>query len=141
MSVGWGVGGGVNVVLRGLWIPAFAGMTGSDCHREMRAGKLHSKDISDREAMKNVTVSVDDETHRRLRIMAAEQGTSVSAMIRDHMLNVINGSVRGNTGETEPDRRRRRLAEITEEFQNRGAGTSMRDNLTREEMYEGRAPR
>ena len=91
--------------------------------------------------MKNVSVSMDDETHRRLRIMAAEQGTSVSAMIRDHMLGVINGGAQGNTGETEPERRRRRLAEITEEFHHKGVGISMTDNLTREEMYQQNAPR
>ena len=91
--------------------------------------------------MKNISVSVDDDTHRRLRIMAAEQGTSVSAMIRDHMLRVINGQGQGNMGETEPERRRRRLAEVTEEFQRSGVGISMTDNLTREEMYQGRASR
>lgn len=91
--------------------------------------------------MKNISVSVDDDTHRRLRIMAAERGTSVPAMIRDHMLRVINGQSQGNMGETEPERRRRRLAEITEEFQRSGAGISMTDNLTREEMYQGRASR
>lgn len=32
--------------------------------------------------MKNITVSVDDETHRRARVRAAEQGTSVSALVR-----------------------------------------------------------
>ncbi len=90
--------------------------------------------------MKNMSISVDDDTHRRLRIMAAEQGTSVPAMIRDHMLRVINGQSQGNMGETEPERRRG-LAEVTEEFQRRGAGISMTDNLTREEMYQGRASR
>ncbi|MGH8565012.1 MAG: hypothetical protein ACREXW_13370 [Gammaproteobacteria bacterium] len=32
--------------------------------------------------MKNITVSVDDETYRRSRIKAAEAGTSVSALVR-----------------------------------------------------------
>ena len=32
--------------------------------------------------MKNITVSVDDETYRRARIKAAEQDTSVSALVR-----------------------------------------------------------
>ena len=91
--------------------------------------------------MKNVTVTVDDDTHKRLRIMAAEQGTSVSAMIRDHMLLVIHGQLPGNARETEPERRRRRLAEITEEFQQNGVGISMTDNLTREELYRGHASR
>ena len=36
--------------------------------------------------MKNITVSVDDEVHRRARIKAAERGTSVSAMVRDFLV-------------------------------------------------------
>jgi hypothetical protein len=32
--------------------------------------------------MKNITVSLDDETYRRARIVAAEQNTSVSALVR-----------------------------------------------------------
>jgi hypothetical protein len=32
--------------------------------------------------MKNITVTVDDETYRRARIKAAEQDTSVSALVK-----------------------------------------------------------
>lgn len=32
--------------------------------------------------MKNITVSLDDETYRRARIKAAEQDTSVSALVK-----------------------------------------------------------
>jgi plasmid stability protein len=32
--------------------------------------------------MKNITVSLDDETYRQARIVAAEQNTSVSALVR-----------------------------------------------------------
>jgi hypothetical protein len=32
--------------------------------------------------MKNITVSVDDETYRRARMKAAEQDTSVSALVK-----------------------------------------------------------
>ena len=32
--------------------------------------------------MKNITVSVDDETYRRARIKAAERDTSVSALVK-----------------------------------------------------------
>ena len=48
--------------------------------------------------MKTISVTVDEDTHRRLRIMAAEQGTSVSAMIREHMLHVLNGSTKEPAG-------------------------------------------
>ncbi len=91
--------------------------------------------------MKTISVTVDDDTHRRLRIMAAEQSTSVSAMIREHMLRVVNGNSQENTEETEPERRRRRLKKIWDDFQRRGIGISMKDNQTREEMYQRGAPR
>ena len=35
--------------------------------------------------MKNITVSVDEETHRLARIRAAELDTSVSALVRDYL--------------------------------------------------------
>ncbi len=35
--------------------------------------------------MKNITLSVDDETWRQARIKAAERGTTVSALVRDYL--------------------------------------------------------
>ena len=35
--------------------------------------------------MKNITVSVDEETHRMARIRAAELDTSVSALVRNYL--------------------------------------------------------
>ena len=35
--------------------------------------------------MKNVTIALDDETHRRARIRAAELGTSLSALVKDYL--------------------------------------------------------
>ena len=72
--------------------------------------------------------------------MAAKQGTSVSAMVRSHILSILNGQAQENTEETEPEWRRRRLAEIREEFDRKGIGISMEDNLTREELYQRNAP-
>ena len=89
--------------------------------------------------MRNISVSVDEDTHRRLRVKAAEQGTSVSAMIRSHMLSILNGQTLEDRGETEPEWRRRRLTEVLEEFQHKGIGISMEENQTREEMYQRNA--
>lgn len=33
--------------------------------------------------MKNITLKIDDDTHRKARLRAAENGTSVSAMVRE----------------------------------------------------------
>lgn len=48
--------------------------------------------------MKNITLSVDDETYRQARIQAAQQGTTVSALVRDY-LNALS-----RRGATEPDK-------------------------------------
>jgi plasmid stability protein len=41
--------------------------------------------------MKNITVSIDDETHRRARIRAAEVGTSLSAAVREFLQGFAGG--------------------------------------------------
>ena len=91
--------------------------------------------------MKTISVTVDDDTHRRLRIMAAERGTSVSAMIREHMLRILNGNSQEADKETGPERRRRRLQEFQDELQRKNIRFSAADRLTREEMYQRGAPR
>ena len=91
--------------------------------------------------MKSISVSVDEDTHRRLRSMAAAQGTSVSAMVRGHIMDILNGQTEEDTEETEPEWRRRRLKEVLDEFQRKGIGISMEDNLTREELYQRNASR
>lgn len=40
--------------------------------------------------MKNITISVDDETYRQARIRAAEEGVSVSAMVRRFLQSRIS---------------------------------------------------
>ena len=93
--------------------------------------------------MKNITVSVDEETHRRARIRAAELDTSVSALVRGYLKRLAEGrvgtlSADGRSGvdtdETEVERRRRRLREVLADFDERGVGVSQR--LTRQELYD-----
>lgn len=43
------------------------------------------------ETVKNVTVAIDDEIYRRARIRAAEQGTSVSAMVAAYLRDLSAG--------------------------------------------------
>ena len=38
--------------------------------------------------MKNVTISLDEEVFRNARILAAERGTSLSAMVRDYLVGL-----------------------------------------------------
>jgi len=41
--------------------------------------------------MKNITVSVDDDTYRKARIRAAERDTSVSALVRLFLNEIASG--------------------------------------------------
>jgi hypothetical protein len=52
--------------------------------------------------MKNITVSIDDETHRAARIRAAELGTSVSALVKDYLAQIAAG--RSTTGTVQEER-------------------------------------
>ncbi len=39
--------------------------------------------------MKNVTIALDDEVHRKARIRAAELGTSLSALVKDYLSGLV----------------------------------------------------
>ncbi len=82
--------------------------------------------------MKNITVSVDEETYRLSRIKAAEDGTSVSALVRGFLTELVRGS--------DPDSRFDRLQRLQDEtlaaIRARGAGLRAGDNLSRETLYD-----
>ena len=87
--------------------------------------------------MRNITVSVDRETHRLARIRAAELDTSVSALVRRYLRSLATGEADADRQfETPLQRRRRRLNEVFEDFDARGVGLKMSENLTREELYD-----
>lgn len=79
--------------------------------------------------MKNVTVSLDDETYRRARLRAAEMDTSLSALVRDYLNKV-------GTDETDEERGKRMLQEMFEQFDRDGIGISAGDRLSRDELYD-----
>lgn len=82
--------------------------------------------------MKNITLKIDDDTYRKARVRAAQQGTSLSALVRDFLI--------GQAGE-EDGRDARRVAaldelyRLTEERGDRLRGKSPMQPLTREEIY------
>ena len=91
--------------------------------------------------MKNITVSVDEETHRSARIRAAELGTSVSALVRNYLRSLSRDSFRGaavpqSGAATTGALRRTELDEVVADFEARGVGLRMADNLTRDELYD-----
>ena len=75
--------------------------------------------------MKNITVSVDDDTYRRARIKAAERDTSVSALVRDFLTG------RGRE-ESEFERLKREEKELRASIK----GFSASDRLPRDELYD-----
>ncbi len=128
--------------------------------------------------MKNITVSVDEETHRMARIRAAQLDTSVSALVRDYLRALGADDSPGDetsAGDGQPgdatsdaavqrhverlyaeararaeeltgrpvrnnqellEVRRRLLAEVVADFDARGVGLDMSENLSREELYD-----
>lgn len=75
--------------------------------------------------MKNITVSVDDDTYRRARIKAAERDTSVSAMVREFLGKIAND-------ESEFERLRREEIELRKQIKNFRAS----DNIPRDQLYD-----
>lgn len=91
--------------------------------------------------MKTISVSVDEDTHRLARIRAAETGTTVSAMMRDMLLETLKRPAEPGSVETEPETRGRLLGEVLDRFKREGIGVDTSQLLTREELYDRNAAR
>ena len=78
--------------------------------------------------MKNITVSVDDETYRRARIKAAERDTSVSALVKQFLTELA-------AGESDAERLRREERALRERIGNFRAA----DRLSREDVHRRRS--
>ena len=90
--------------------------------------------------MKTISVSVENETHRRARIRAAETGTTVSAMMRNLLVEFLQRPPE-EPAETEHQKRARLLDETLEAFRSEGIGVDTGGILTRDEIYARNAPR
>ncbi len=75
--------------------------------------------------MKNITVTIDDQTYRRARVIAAERGTSVSALVKQFLANLSRGG-------DENDRLRQAEALLREGITEFRAG----DRLSRDELHQ-----
>ena len=91
--------------------------------------------------MKVISVAVDDETHRLARIKAAQNGTSMSAMLRDYLLQMLSEDGIHPPEETEPQRRARMLDDVMRRFEAEGVGLDASERLNREELYDRNASR
>jgi hypothetical protein len=75
--------------------------------------------------MKNITVSLDDETYRRARMKAAELDTSVSALVRGFLADLAGG-------ESETERLKRQERMLRERITNFRGG----DRLSRDRAHD-----
>ena len=90
--------------------------------------------------MKNITISLDDETHRLAKLKAAEKGTSVSAMVRGYLNGLVREeSMADNSIAPGSEKPGKTLDEVIEAIFARGGGIDPRENLTREELYDRNA--
>jgi phage shock protein A len=74
--------------------------------------------------MRNITVTVDDDTYKRARVAAAERDTSVSALVKAYLEQLTSQ-------ETEPERLKRQEREIRSRIRAFDAS----DKLPREELH------
>ena len=77
--------------------------------------------------MKNITVTVDDETYRRARIKAAERDTSVSALVKRFLTELA-------IGESDTERLRREERALRERI----ATFRAADRMPREDLHKRR---
>jgi plasmid stability protein len=76
------------------------------------------------DGMRNITVSVDDETYKRARVAAAERDTSVSALVKAYLEQLV-------CPESEFERLKREEHEIRSQI----VGFSASNRLSREEIH------
>ena len=74
--------------------------------------------------MKNITVSLDNETYRRARMAAAQRDTSVSALVKRFLVDLASG-------ESETERLKRQEQELRERITDFDAS----DRLSREAVH------
>lgn len=96
--------------------------------------------------MRNITVSVDEETHRFARIRAAELDISVSALVRNLLRNLAESPdsmevTSADSGETVYQRRCRLLRKTFEEFEDKNIELRKSNILPREAVYDRAAAR
>ena len=82
--------------------------------------------------MKNITVSVDEETYCRAEEWAARRGLSVSALVKEYLNNLPQRS---------PSPPSKTLSEVIADIRARGGGIDPSENLTRDELYDRNAIR
>ena len=82
--------------------------------------------------MKNITVSIDDETYRLACERASESGASVPDLLRTYLSELASGK----DADSEFLRLQRLQDDTLAAIEARGGGLRSRDNLRRDELYD-----
>lgn len=82
--------------------------------------------------MKNITVSINDETYRLARIRAAEAGTSVSALVRTY----LEGLTEAEDSALLRQRMNRVREDVANEYIARTGGLRTSENLSRDALHD-----
>lgn len=80
--------------------------------------------------MKNITISVDDDLYRQARIKAAEQDTSVSALVKGFLATLVAGAP-----VSARDWKREQEA-LLDAIRQRHPGFNSADNLSRDALHD-----
>jgi len=84
--------------------------------------------------MKNITISIGDELYHRARVRAAQQRTTVTALVREFLERLVEG-------ESNAARLRRQQNALIERIRAEHPGFSAADRLGRSEVHERDAVR
>jgi len=85
--------------------------------------------------VKNITISIDDDVYRQARIKAAQQDTSVSALVKDYLVRLIAGHF-----DASRDLKREQEA-LLDSIRLRHPGFSSVENISRDALHERDAVR
>lgn len=95
--------------------------------------------------MKNITLKIDDETHRQARILAAQRGTSISALVREFLIDSTTKAASQNEPAASPTAHEKRVADLDAFFAMMDAKAGARPPraeplkpMTREQIYAER---
>lgn len=87
--------------------------------------------------MKNITVSLDDDTYRLSCIVAAENDTSISAMVREYLRNLV----RDRTSVPSFEELEKDQDELIDSILRMGGGLRPSENLSRDDLHNRNALR
>ena len=79
--------------------------------------------------MKNITISIDDETYRKARIAAAERDSSVSALVKKFLLTLT-------AGRTVPRDLKQEQESLLDSLWQRHSGFTSAENVSRDAIHE-----